>query len=56
MSDEQMNDEQINNKQISDEQKIDEQMKINDLNECFTFFIIELTSAETKRRVVKKNE
>ena len=32
----------------------DKQIKINDLNECFEFFVIELTSAETKRRVVKK--
>ena len=41
---------------MSDEQMSNEQMKMNDLNECFEFFIIGLTSAETKKRVVKRDE
>ena len=51
-----MSDEQMNNEQMNDEQMSNEQMKINDLNECFEFFIIELTSAETKKQIVEKDE
>ena len=48
INDKQINNEQMSDEQISNEQINDEQMKMNNLNECFKFFIIELISAETK--------
>ena len=46
----------MNNAQTNDEQISDEQIKINNLNKCFEFFIIKLTSAKTKKRIVERDE
>ena len=56
MSGEQVGGEQVSGEQVGGKQVGDEQVEVNNLNECFEFFIIELTSAETKGRVVEKNE
>ena len=41
---------------MSDKRMSNNQMKINDLNECLTFFIIELINIETKKRIIEKDE